>query len=411
LNLPDKSISANPLALLQRLLDEPQVVDLIQGLAPEALGKLIRHIGVEDAGGIIALVTTAQLQHLLDEDIWRNTRSGQAENLDSQRLKLWLEIMLESDAKTAVTHLTGLGEDFMVLAFSQSLLVLDANNLEAWFPEEDAGLVDKALEANLTLEFGPYLLVSKDDAAWDAILSLLTELDENDTQLLERILARCQHLSADFIQDHGGLYQVLTLRQQLEDDLGEQREQRRAARGHLAPQDAAHFLQIISLASLNEIVKAQGPDPITRAYFSAWPAQHPGAASESPAAVDAAPLLPRLQAAPLPAAHLPAGGGAVSPTQPLLAALAWLAKADPACHARRMQEIAYLANVLLVGQPFNNRRYRPVEAAQAALEICMQGMNYLLRNKTGQDQLSGNRLLREQTAVKFFKLGWKLQHP
>jgi hypothetical protein len=410
LNLPSKPANADPLVLLQHLLDEPQAVALIQGLAPAELGKLIRHIGVEDAGEIIALATTNQLQHIFDDDVWRNTQPGKLETLDSQRLKLWLEVMLETDPKIAARQLTGLGEDFVVLVFSQAFLVLAETQLEDLYSEdEDAGLVDKALEANLKWEFGAYLLLAKDDELWDPMLALLAELDVDDAPLLERVLARCRHLSADFIQDHGGLYQVLTLAQQLEDDLADEREQRRAGRGHIASQDAAHFLQLISQDSLAELEKSQTQDPVTWAYFSAWDA--PAAAASplpGPAPADAPQLSQILRGARFPQAAALPGSGREPQTQPLLHALAWLAAENPACHARRLQELAYLANLLMAGHTHQNRRYRPAEAAQAVLEACARGLDYFTRTKGMPEAISWNQGLQTQNAVKLFKLGWKM---
>ena len=50
------------------------------------------------------------------------------------------------------------------------------------------------------------------------------------------------------------------------------------------------------------------------------------------------------------------------------------AEADPAAHARRTAEIAYLANVLVAGCAFRSRRFTKAEAAEAVLATCNLGL-------------------------------------
>ena len=43
--------------LLARVLDEPQLVQAVRELPPRALGAIVRHIGLEDAGELVSLAT------------------------------------------------------------------------------------------------------------------------------------------------------------------------------------------------------------------------------------------------------------------------------------------------------------------------------------------------------------------
>jgi hypothetical protein len=274
--------------------------------------------------------------------------------------------------------------------------------------------VDKALEANLTLEFASCLLVSQDDDAWEAVITLLTELDKTNSAFSDRVLARCRLLSADYIHDHGGLYEVLSLSQQLGEDLADERDQRRAQAGHVAPQDAAHFLRLINQASLEDILTSRASDPLTREYFSLLNSRQIASQSQlgNGSGCETAPqqLASLLREAPLltgKKADLPPAAS-ISQPRPLLESLAWLAKHDSKLHAQRLQELAYLANILLAGHANRHRRYRPAEAAQQVLEICEKGMEYLAGRKKLNDPANGNILLLEHDAVNLFKLGWKL---
>jgi hypothetical protein len=74
-----------PRALLARVLDQPDLVRTVQALEPRTLGKLIEHVGLEDAGELIALATTDQLGRIFDEELWSASRPGEAERFSPER--------------------------------------------------------------------------------------------------------------------------------------------------------------------------------------------------------------------------------------------------------------------------------------------------------------------------------------
>src|SRR5690242_8891499 len=92
-----KSVGAQ--SLLQRILETPEQVAALQHLEAPALARLIHHVGLEDAGELVALATTQQLTRIFDEDLWRRGRPGQEERFDAERFALWLEVMLEMGAE------------------------------------------------------------------------------------------------------------------------------------------------------------------------------------------------------------------------------------------------------------------------------------------------------------------------
>ena len=92
--LPSRKVASR--ALLTRILDEPNLVAAVQALPAPVLGKLIDHVGLEDAGEIVALASTEQLKRIFDDDLWRSERPGKDETFDASRFALWLEIMLEA---------------------------------------------------------------------------------------------------------------------------------------------------------------------------------------------------------------------------------------------------------------------------------------------------------------------------
>ena len=111
---------ANPRALVARILEEPALVSAVQALPPAALMRLIDHVGLEDAGELVALATVDQLCRVFDEDVWQNARPGEDERFDPQRFTLWLEVMLEVGERFAADKLAELPEDLVELALHHS---------------------------------------------------------------------------------------------------------------------------------------------------------------------------------------------------------------------------------------------------------------------------------------------------
>ena len=82
--------------LLLRILERPGLVAAVRELPGAVLGKLIDRIGLEDAGELVALATTAQLERVFDDDLWRADRAGGDETFRPERFALWLRVMLEA---------------------------------------------------------------------------------------------------------------------------------------------------------------------------------------------------------------------------------------------------------------------------------------------------------------------------
>jgi hypothetical protein len=184
-------------SLLYRILESPEQVSALQHLPPPALARLIHHVGLEDAGELVALATTQQLARIFDEDLWRGERPGREERFDAERFGLWLEVMLEMGADRAAARLAEMDEDFVTFALSGQILVLDLDALTLHRLRPGGGrvdqeeLVDKALESSLCHELDRFLLIARRPESWDAVLSVLVALDEAHHELLTRLLERC----------------------------------------------------------------------------------------------------------------------------------------------------------------------------------------------------------------------------
>src|SRR5881275_1586536 len=82
--------------LLMRILERPGLAAAVRELPGAVLGKLIDRIGLEDAGDLVALASTAQLERVFDDDLWRPDRVGGDETFRPERFALWLRVMLEA---------------------------------------------------------------------------------------------------------------------------------------------------------------------------------------------------------------------------------------------------------------------------------------------------------------------------
>jgi hypothetical protein len=403
--------------LLQRILEQPALVGAVQRLDARALAHVVERVGLEDSGELIALATTEQLRGVLDEDLWRSARPGGDETFDGARFSLWLQVLLEAGEAFAAQKLSELPEELLTLALQQQLFVLNLDELVVEFADrkdDAAALAEKALESCVYQELDEYRLIARRPDGWDALLSVVLALDQDHHDLLHRILERCCDASATEIADGGGLYQVLTAAETLAADAAAEREDRRARAGYVAPSQAAAFLALARTTPLVELERSETRDPITRAYFREY--QAPELLSdlqevdEDVRRLEAlvAELAPPDDAAAAgratPRARRLAGAGAATVETLFQGAMLELSSRDLEAHEARMQELSYLANVLLAGCPLGDGAFRPFEAAEAVLAACNLGLERLSRSKPAGE------LLGRTPAERLFRIGWHLWH-
>jgi hypothetical protein len=426
-----------PRQLLARVLDQPELVSLVQSLEPRILGGLIGKIGLEDAGELVALATTAQIERIFDEDLWRSARPGKDEVFDAERFTLWLEVMMEAGAAFAAQKLSELDEDLVTLALCQRVLVIDLDALASSMSQADRSdeddLIDKALESALNLELEEFRLVARAPEGWDTLVAVLLELDRSHHAHLRRLLERCSAIASEHIEDNGGLYQVLTSGETLETDVAADREDRREQQGFVAPSSAASFLALAHTTPLAALVAADRPDPITRAYFAAYgPGREDEAGgkrraerergSAAAAGRELAPVAARIElmailedAEVLPRGAPPLleaapGAGTRAPTL-FQRAVQTRRGRDVSLYDRRLQEVSYLANVLIAGCALDGRAFRPLEATEASIATCSLGLDHLLASlPTSQRETQAVAALAHHDAVKLFRIGWHLLH-
>jgi len=386
--------------LLSQLLEDPELAPALRALPAPALRQVILRVGLEDAGQLVALSTLEQLREVFDEDLWRSARPGEDEAFDAARFVVWLEVLLEGGEAFVADRLAELSEDFLVFAVSRLVRVLDVAVLTTWATAPgEADLLDTVVETQPCQELDEYLMVSRTEWGWDAVLTTLLALDERHPDLLRIVLSRCAAATHDEVGSAEALHAVLRGEELLLEDARAEREERRAERGYVSPADARAFLALARTAP-----ESREDDPITRAYFRELkPVAAAGPATAGATALRQPPPVRQLLAdagveaeAPETA---PAAGSLFRQT------LAELHERDPRAHQRVMEELAYLANVLVAGDTSAARSWRPVEAAERVLELCNEGLR-AIADRGGAGPATAQEALLGWGAVGVFRVAW-----
>src|SRR6202000_3055633 len=144
---------------------------------------LIDHVGLADAGELVALATVPQLERIFDEDLWQRARPGGAERFDPARFGLWLEVMLEAGETFTADTLAELSEDLLALALHELVVVVDLD--EVALSAIDAEL-ERLLGDGPCLELDNYRLLARSSDGWDALSGALAALDERHPDLVRR---------------------------------------------------------------------------------------------------------------------------------------------------------------------------------------------------------------------------------
>src|SRR5262249_38107461 len=89
----------------------------------------------------------------------------------------------------------------------------------------------------------------------------------------------------------------------------------------------------------------------------------------------------------------------------LTSQLAFVLEHDEAVYAQRVEELGYLANVLLAGCSFESRRFNPTEASEAVAAVCNLGLeNWRDERRSALPQT----FLMGQDLVAVFRIGWSV---
>jgi hypothetical protein len=424
-------------SLLVRILDTPQLALAVPHLAPELLHCVIQKFGLEDCSDLVALATPAQLQRVFDIDLWRQTRPGLDEQLDVERFTTWLEVLMQSGATSAAQKVAGMDADLVIAALAQHLRVFDVATFQPTESSDDEPL-ERRRSGEPSCELGGYLLEATRSDAWDTIVDLLATLESNHPDYFHRVMRGCRHLSNEgFEQD--GLDDLLDDRAQDLFDLGLDREHRREQRGFVTPAQARAFLHDARRVHLQQPTPPPS-NPIVRAYFRAiaeTPATDPAAAAVNelpPASSGSSNTAEAAQAVGAviellrdagvlndqPRALLPAAPDGPQVLARIQAHMQFASDINPTVHAKRMEELVFLANTLVAGCSLQERPFTEREASDAAMAICNLGLENWPEQWSagrpqhlsvgGRDARLPENFLVDHDLISVFQIGWTILH-
>jgi hypothetical protein len=229
-------------------------------------------------------------------------------------------------------------------AFARQLEKFDGDLLVAGFAQHvrvfDLATQPRVADEALSLDVGGYVIVAKRAAAWSTIVDALLTLHADADGLFHRVMRGCRRLS-DSDPEIDGLDDLLTVRKQAMFDLAVDRDERRETLGFVPPAQARAFL-----------------DESRRRPHKT------------------------LSTPPAHATRLP------SLVTPDATELAYL------------QDLAYLANVLLAGSSLQGRSFTPDEASRCAAAVLALGLESW-RAQSGDPAI-------EWRPITMFQIGWRI---
>ncbi len=317
-------------------LDDAALTDTVHGLGPEGLTALVADVGLADAGHWLALATPAQVLEVLDDAVW-DAPPGQVERFDPARFVTWLEALVEVGAAVAADRLAEVPIELAVVGLYRQALVFDTDEL--WLAVA-RGLVDDVVHLYAQLELEEHLLLGRGHDGWDAVVATMTELADRHPTFCAALLDRCRDLT-DHAVGEAGLAAALEDEDEGEEEASLEREDRRAARGFVAPHAARSFLALAVEVELDAQRAFVGRDPVTAAYFRDWERERPA-----------------------PAPGVTRGG----------------------VEGARPEELGYLVQVVVAACERGGRRFTVEEAAEAVLAVCRVGES-VARATGGADAL------------------------
>ena len=346
-------------------LDSPLLARVVPRLAPETLHQLIRSRGLDACGELLTSATPAQLMSLLELDLWRPSQPGRDERFDVDRFGEWLEVLVDTSSSVAALIIAGLEHDLVVAGLAGYVRVLDPGIFEptAQSDDESTDRHEAMREADygdgLECELGGYIVRGRRPDAWDAIVALLTTLEDEHTDYFHVVMQGCRRLS-NSRPEFDGLDDLLRAPEQHLHDVTIEREHRRSQQGYATPGDARAFLEMAREKRSppeESTTRSAQTNPIVAAYFRA---------------MDATSASSR---------H----------------ALAHARDTATDAEFARGRALAFLANVLIAGCSIQSRRFTPQEASDAAASICKLGCEY-------------SSVPSDQDVVAAFEVGWSVLH-
>ena len=371
-------------SLIERVIDAPELARIVHALTPQTFSSLVQRVGMDDAGPLLALATREQLETAFEDDLFAGHAPGQREAFDRSRFIVWLEAMLAEGETFTAERIARLPEDTVVEALSSIVNILDEDALLLRLRGQAPDLDTSAAERALATSIDGYVIEARVEEGFDAASALIFALDRTRPEFLERLLDRCARVAERYLDEGDEVSTALSAEGTLAEDVESAREARRARRGYVEARAAKAFL-LLAREPLSTSVAGLDRDPLTVDYFRnvAAPALRPmDELDVPPKLLHAIEAIERAAgSAELTGTGLEGHGHAPAAASPLVEAMRHLRRADAHAFAERLEEFAYLTNVLMAaGHAEGGARLGQVDAAEAVLATVAFGAELLLRS-------------------------------
>ncbi len=389
--------------VLDRVLDQPDLIERVRRMSAATMVELIRQVGLEDAGEIVALASSAQLARLVDEDVWVSGPGVEQEELSADRFALWLEVIAEGGDEAMAERLASLPFETVVLGFSKLIVVVNDDWLERTvmgLSEEDAEELEKRLDGFSQEQWQEFRVLSRVERHWDTAWSALLSLDTRYGEELRSILEYCEGLSRELLSESDRIDEVFDALDELEEAARGGRDERRSREGYVALQDARAFLRLATSGLDYDSAR----DPVSQAYFRELEQTGPGRSGTKARAKSSGTWVGRLTAVGDEASV----AKAVAEKRLYAVALSELTVLEPDVGSVRKSEVAYLVNVLLSGTQPVEQKLRPVEALEVVVQVLSSGLLAQLGANTGAETRSSSvQVVADVPADQLFRIGWR----
>ena len=366
---------------VERLLRTPNLAKAIPQLQPQVLHRVIQFCGLDACAEIVALATPAQIERVLDADLWRAPAPGRDEAFDASRFGAWLDVLMQAGEDVAAKKLAGLDLQLVVAGFSQHVLVFDLAAVMPYTTLDGNDIAGRSFDNASTADVGGFVVEARRPDAWDTIVSMLAVLNVERPEYFRRLMRACVALSSGEREEDAS-HSLLDDRNQDLFDLASSRDARRDAAGYVTPADARAFLHAARALQLD--CPQPSPDPLAHAYFRSLACAETDGLATAPHTDDApqesiadAPESAEAIAAVMDALN---DAGVVAPPRALLTS----GDGD----ARRLRfvraylestpsggdELAYLTNVAMSGGAIQGRPVTAREAPEMVSATCNLGL-------------------------------------
>lgn len=420
---PRRSSSPSPSSssrgLVERLLDNPQLPAYIAGLETPALNKLIRHLGKEDSRELMAYATPEQVRELVEMDAWQNERPGTEETFDPDKFLEWLALWEDMSADFLTEKLRELGNELLSLTLMKHVTVADVH-------EVGIGAAPHEVEFALVDTFANYAVMPTDEDAWPVINNLLIQVWDCDADFMTEVLAACC-VRRSILNDKTN---VSSEDNTLHHDTAADRQQRREAAGYVTPLNASIFLGDARATSIDMLCIEVAYDATTASHLRRArqrrdasppvasrdandPAQSRTREPEPDRTQDWQALDTLLKNERILEPNRPdrlLAGPAGDNTLYVKRALGTLEDKHPSALQDRLDEVVYLANVLVSGSSVQGGVFTEEAAAKCVYSTCNLGLTYCLLEDPWDDEATmlTDFLEREPGLVKAFRIGYHL---